>query len=137
MSKSVTAINNYLKHEFTATPILVSGSTLYINLCSSGSVPIDTSNGYSSASMTRDTTDWITSSPGEISNGVVISFPSGSAVSLSDWGTITGVSISTSSNGASPLYYSALSPSIEAPQGTKITFGGGTLKFTRIDRLGG
>lgn len=137
-----TAINKYLNYEFRNTTITNQPSTFYVDLSTtaintdgSGSTAI-TGGGYTSASLVRNTANWTESVTGEVANAVMVSFPSGSGVSTEDWGTIMAVIIRSDTSGSMPVYFSNLSPYIEAPVATRIMFSGGSLKFGRRNQTG-
>jgi len=143
MATLTTTINKLLNHEFNKTTISSIPNTYYINLSTTsiednGSGYTYLTNGegnYATVSLNRNENNWTESFEGEITNSVLVSFPSGSMVSSTDWGTIMAVAISASSDGA-PIYFYNLAPYIEAPVGTRITFEGGSLKFGRRNQTG-
>lgn len=139
MPRSTTIINNYLKYEFRGEPLPAVGDKFFINLSttaidSSGSgSTIPNGNGYAELVLTKNEQNWVNQDVNEITNSVIISFPSGTGVSTGDWGTIMAITLSNTSMGA-PVYFYNLQTSAEVNIGDRITFEGGSLKFKRIDK---
>ena len=139
MPKSVSKINEYLGYEFRASALPTTSGSFYINLSNaviaddgSGSVVIS-GGEYSPIVLAKNENNWTEPYEGEVTNAVIISFPSGSVVSSTDWGTVKAITVS---DGGTLVYFYNLPTEIDAPQGTQIIFGGGALKFKRIKEGG-
>ena len=137
MGKSIDRINAYLAYEFLGSGSPTTSGSFYVDLSTaiiandgSGSVAIS-GGEYSTVVLAKTENNWTEPYEGEVTNAVVISFPSGSIVSSTDWGTIKSIVISDSTSGSIPVYFYNLPTEIDAPEGTQIIFGGGTLKFNR------
>ena len=134
-------INKYLNFEFNSTAT-ADPTTFYIDLSTSeilsdgsGSTVV-IGSGYSSVSLAANSNNWTEPVEGEVTNAVMVSFPSGSLVSGDDWGTIKAIVVRNSPAAITPIFWSNLTPYIEAPVGTRISFSGGMLKLGRRDRIG-
>lgn len=139
MPKSIAEINKYLNYEFRNTALPATTGNFYINLSKTALTDLGTGatipNGdnYGEVILAKTEENWTMPYDGEVTNSVIVAFPSGSAVSSGDWGTIMAVTLSHTSAG-SPVYFYNLPTSVEVSLGGKITFEGGSLKFKRIKR---
>lgn len=139
MPKSTSAINQYLGYEFRNGSAPTTSGSFYINLSTtsitesgSGST-IVSGGGYDDVILGKNVNNWAFEYEGGITNAVVISFPSGSGVATSDWGSIMGVTVSDVEGGA-PIYFYNLPSSIEVNAGDRVTFPAGSFRFMRKSR---
>jgi len=87
------------------------------------------SSGYSRVTVNKNSSEWTESQGGYLTNINQIEF----GESLTDWGTIQCVFIvdSGTTTGSFISFYEYISPFIEAPIGTKITFEAGDIVIGR------
>lgn len=137
MNRSINSIDKYLNYEFRNIPIATSSENFYVNLSTTTITPsspnptVVSGEGYTCVSVPKNTTSWAATDDGEIVNSIVISFPQNDSYSSSYWGEIRAITIGETEDGSNPVFYYNLDGAIDAPIGTKIIFGAGSLKFSR------
>jgi len=138
MGKSTARINKYLAYEFRGEALPLTSGSFYIDLSKTTIANDGTGSSvivggeYSPVVLSKTENNWTEPYNGEIVNTGPISFPSGSTVSSSDWGTVMAVVLSDSASAGMPVYFFNLPTEIDVPEGTQIIFAGGALKFKRV-----